>query len=120
MVGGAGKGAARGTHCALVLFCVSLCALASSPAAKGAVTATYVQGFGGEGTEGGHLSTPQGVAIDSKGNVWVADTGHDRVQEFDAEGKFVQEFGAFGSATGLFSEPQGIAIDSEGNVWIAD
>ncbi len=86
----------------------------------GAATATYVQGFGGENTEGGHLSTPQGVALDSKGNVWVADSGHNRVQEFDSEGKFIQEFGAVGSTSGLFSEPQGIAIDSEGDVWVVD
>jgi len=104
---------------ALVFLCASLAALASAPTA-GAATATYVQGFGGEGSEGGHLVEPSGVAIDSKGNVWVADTGHDRIQEFDSEGKFIQEFGAFGSASGLFSEPQGIAIDPEGDVWVAD
>src|SRR5215467_1527428 len=113
-----GRAAWQALLVALALLCAMFASWALARVA-GAATATYIQGFGGEGTEGGHLSAPQGVAVDSKGNIWIADTGHDRIQEFDAEGKFIQEFGAIGSTSGLFSEPQGIAIDSEGNVWIA-
>ena len=50
--------------------------------------------FGGSGSGGGELEKPAGVATDSSGNVWVADTGHNRVQEFNSKGEFVREFGA--------------------------
>ena len=76
--------------------------------------------FGGSGSGAGQLSAPGGVATDSEGNVWVADTGHNRVQEFNSKGEFVRQFGATGSGNGLFAEPRGIAIDSKGNVWVAD
>ncbi len=56
--------------------------------------------------------TPYDVAIDASGNVWVADTGHKRVQKFNSSGEFVSQFG-----TAI--EPRGIDIDSEGDVWVA-
>jgi YD repeat-containing protein len=80
----------------------------------------YSGTFGGDASGAGHLSTPGGVAIDSEGNVWVADTGHDRIQEFNSKGEFVNQFGTTGKGIGFFREPRGIATDSEGNVWVAD
>jgi YD repeat-containing protein len=76
--------------------------------------------FGGQGTGAGQLSAPTGVATDSSGNVWVADTGHSRVQEFNAKGEFVQEFGAEGSGNGAFKGPRAITVDSKGDIWVAD
>ncbi|MGA9875624.1 MAG: hypothetical protein WBQ21_07435 [Solirubrobacteraceae bacterium] len=74
--------------------------------------------FGGSGA--GQLEKPGGVAVDSSGNVWVADTGHDRVQEFNSKGEFVREFGAEGKEAGEFSSPRGIAVSSAGGVYVAD
>jgi streptogramin lyase len=76
--------------------------------------------FGGSGSGAGQLSSPAGVATDSSGDVWVADTGHDRVQEFNSKGEFVRQFGAAGKENGEFKEPKGIAVDSKGDVWVAD
>ncbi|HEY5286439.1 MAG TPA: hypothetical protein VIJ50_04980, partial [Solirubrobacteraceae bacterium] len=76
--------------------------------------------FGGSGSSAGQLSGPTGVATDSSGNVWVADTGHDRVQEFNSKGEFVREFGAEGSANGQFTGLRGIAVSSSGYVYVAD
>ncbi len=63
--------------------------------------------FGGEGTGQGQLDKPAGVATDSSGNVWVADTGHDRVQEFNSKGEFVREFGSEGKEDGEFTNRGG-------------
>ena len=41
----------------------------------------------------GSSANPYGVAIDSSGNVWVADTANDRIQEFTSGGAFIQTFG---------------------------
>jgi RHS repeat-associated protein len=75
---------------------------------------------GGEGSGAGNLSAPAAVATDSEGNVWVADTAHNRIQEFDSKGGFVRQFGAKGTGNGLLSEPHGVAIDAEGDIWVAD
>ncbi len=76
--------------------------------------------FGGSGSGSGQLSGPAGVAVDSSGDVWVVDTGHNRVQEFNSKGEFVREFGGSGSGNGVFSKPEGIAVSSSGNVYVAD
>ncbi len=76
--------------------------------------------FGGSGSGSGQLSGPAGVAVDSSGNVWVVDTGHNRVQEFNSKGEFVREFGGVGTGNGEFSNPHGIAVGSSGNVYVAD
>lgn len=74
---------------------------------------------GGDWSGAGKLSAPGDIAIDSKGNAWVLDTGHNRVQKFNSSGEFVLQFGSKGSGNGQFSEPQGIALDSEDDVWVA-
>ncbi len=66
------------------------------------------------------MSKPSGVAVDSEGHVWVADTESNRVDEFSSSGEFINKFGAEGVGHGLFKAPRGIAVDSEGHVWVAD
>jgi NHL repeat/WD40-like Beta Propeller Repeat len=51
--------------------------------------------FGGTGTAGGLFSTPGGVAVnDTSGNVYVVDSGNNRVQELGSGGAFVRAWGA--------------------------
>ena len=49
--------------------------------------------FGSGGSDAEHLSHPQSMAFDSYGNIYVVDTGNDRVQQFflqtTACGKFI-------------------------------
>src|SRR5262249_3519823 len=59
-------------------------------------------------------------ALDSSGNVWVADGDNNRVEEFTSTGTFLQAFGSFGSGNGQFDFPTGLAVDSSGNVWVAE
>jgi RHS repeat-associated protein len=76
--------------------------------------------FGKEGTAEGDLKKPAGVAVDSKGNVWVADTGNNRIEEFSATGTFLKAYGKEGTGNVQFKEPKGIAVDKEGYMFIAD
>ncbi|HEX7244190.1 MAG TPA: DUF6531 domain-containing protein [Solirubrobacterales bacterium] len=80
----------------------------------------YVDSFGGETSGPGRLSSPNAVAIDPDGHLWVADAGHRRVQEFDSSGAFVNEFGVAGPENGQFIEPRAVAVDPNGMIWVAD
>lgn len=71
-------------------------------------------------TTPGDFSKPTNIAIDDEGSIYVTDTLNNRVEVFDADGKFVREFGKAGDAPGDFARPKGIAIDSDGHVWVAD
>lgn len=75
---------------------------------------------GGDGNTAGRFSKPRGIAADSKGNFYIADTGNDRIQKFDADGKFVAVFGDPGEREGKMKEPNGVAVDAEGDIYVTD
>jgi RHS repeat-associated protein len=75
-------------------------------------------GIAGSGTK--QLHAPHGIATDSSGVVWVADTGNNRVEGFGPTGTYLEAFGKEGTTEGKLKAPKGIAIDAEGNAWIAD
>src|SRR3972149_6699925 len=76
--------------------------------------------FGTDGSGDGEFADPQGVAVDSTGNIYVADTDNDRIQKFNSNGNFILTFGTLGFGNGQFDGPQGVAVDSTGNIYIAD
>ena len=43
----------------------------------------YLGGFGGRGSEPGQFHTPHGLALDSRGYLYVVDTQNSRIQKFD-------------------------------------
>jgi DNA-binding beta-propeller fold protein YncE len=71
-------------------------------------------------TSPGDFSRPTGLAVDQEGNLYVCDTLNDRIEVFDADGKFVSAFGKNGDGPGYFARPKGVAIDSDGHIWVAD
>jgi len=66
------------------------------------------------------FAKPTNVAVDKDGNVYISDTLNNRIQIFDADGKFISMFGKAGDAPGTFQRPKGIAIDSDGHIWVVD
>jgi len=74
------------------------------------------------------LYSPQGVAVDSAGNLYVADPGNNRIRKVSngvittVAGNGTPGFsGDNGPATSAqLNRPQGVAVDSAGNVYIAD
>jgi hypothetical protein len=71
---------------------------------------------------------PDGVAVDSSGNVYVADTGNYLIREISPSGvvtTLAGQAGVQGSANGTgtaasFNTPTGVAVDSSGDVYVAD
>ncbi len=76
------------------------------------------------------LSQPQCVAVDGLGNVYVADTGNNRVRRVDAAtgvittiaGTGVSGFSGDGgpAVSASLAYPQGVAVDGLGNIFVAD
>ena len=76
--------------------------------------------WGSQGSGNGQFTGPQGLAIDSSNNVYVADQINSRIEKFDGNGSFLTQWGSFGSGNGQFNGPEGIAIDSSNNVYVTD
>jgi len=77
-------------------------------------------GSGGPGSGNGQLVQPEGVATDSAGNVYVADSGNDRVQKFTSSGAFIAKFGSKGAGDGQLNRPSDIAVDASGTIYVLD
>ncbi|MXZ34666.1 MAG: hypothetical protein F4Z21_05275, partial [Acidobacteria bacterium] len=89
------------------------------------------QGFGGDGDPAvtAQLRGPAGVAVDSAGNLFIADSGNDRIRRVDPSGVITTMAGmgarGFGGDNGSAVDaqlfiPAGVAVDSTGNLFIAD
>jgi DNA-binding beta-propeller fold protein YncE len=80
-----------------------------------------VSSFGAPGSGDGQFNDPRGVAVDSHGNIFVVDSGNNRVEEFDQNGNYLSQIGGVGNGPGQFVNPIGIAIDPFTNdVYVVD
>ena len=74
----------------------------------------------------GQFNEPWGVAVNQKGEIYVADTWNGRIQKFDSEGRFLAKWGRYGHSPNQLGDPEvlfgprGLALDSEGNLLVAD
>jgi DNA-binding beta-propeller fold protein YncE len=64
---------------------------------------------------GEHLVEPAGVALNSKGHIYVFHRGKHPLMEFDPSGKFLGSI-----ADDLFVTAHMVRIDAEDNIWTAD
>jgi uncharacterized protein (TIGR03437 family) len=90
-------------------------------------------GFSGDGgpAKSAKLHNPTGVAVDSAGNLYIADSLNNRVRKVDTNGvitTFAGSSNTFASGVGdgaaaasaNLNVPKGVAVDGSGNVYIAD
>jgi DNA-binding beta-propeller fold protein YncE len=80
-----------------------------------------VQTFAFDGTPGlsfGTLSTTRGMTTDKDSQLYVADTGNNRIVKFDAGGNQLAVITPPGPDT--FHSPYGVAVDKSGNLYVAD
>ncbi|MAE60914.1 MAG: hypothetical protein CMJ49_06095 [Planctomycetaceae bacterium] len=73
----------------------------------------------GESTDG-DVRSPAGLAVDTAGMLWVADSGHHRVLCFANDGRRQQCWGQFGDGWGDLRYPTDVAVTDDGIVFVAD
>lgn len=98
-------------------------------------SAGVVTAFTGSGSSGfadgtgaaASFDAPLGLAVDASGNVYVADSGNDRIRKISPTGVVttLAGSGSYGSVDGTgsaasFYRPTGVAVDGSGNVYVAD
>jgi sugar lactone lactonase YvrE len=102
--------------------------------AQGTIKTIAGTGDSGDAGDGGQalsaqLNSPQALAIDPHGDVFIADTGNNRVREIDSTGKIFTVAGSgdagYSGDTGeavraRLNSPTGLAVGFGGSLYIAD
>jgi tripartite motif-containing protein 71 len=70
----------------------------------------------------GSFDTPTAISLSqSSGDVYVLDTGNDRVQQFTATGSFIRAWGSTGTGPGQLTTPTALVVSpATGNILVAD
>jgi|GEM_PF-2426508 len=76
--------------------------------------------FGSVGSAPQQFRWPRGMAVDASGNIYVADTDMERVQKFDANGKFLQVFQGPENDIDGPAHPRAVAVNrTTGDIYTA-
>lgn len=101
---------------------------------SGMITTIAGTGFAGVLGDGGpavsaQVNEPEDVAVDSHGNLYIADYGNSKIRKIDASGTIttIAGTGSIGyggdggpATSAVLNLPTGVAVDTVGNVYIAD
>lgn len=83
--------------------------------AKFAPDGKFLMQWGTKGTGPGEFQTVHGIALDTQGNVYVADRENMRVQVFTADGKFLRQW-----KSEALGRPYGVVVAGDGTAFVAD
>ncbi len=88
----------------------------------------FIEKWGENGPGEGQFYYPQGVAVNSKGEVVIADAGNHRIEltlgpppdMMHLPGSFIRAFGKDGTGDGEFHNPLAVAVDAQDYIYVAD
>ena len=96
------------------------------------VAGTGIAGFSGDGVlaKESQLSNPTGLALDGKGNLFISDSGNERIRKVDLSTGIISTVAGTGvtgfSGDGIeatktqLSNPLGLAVDNQGDLFVVD
>jgi len=112
---------AKITRLALAATFVLIVAAAAAVILRGnpAPSFVYLRTIGTE--EGlGRLEQPVGVAVSPRGELFVTDSGNQRISVFDEQGTFLRAFGQAGDGPGELDRPMHLAFGPDGLLYVAE
>jgi hypothetical protein len=74
------------------------------------------------GTDGVSIPTfnGYGIAFDSSGKLFIADTFNNRIQKYETNGTLITQWGNLGTGDGELDWPHDLAIDFQDNIFVSD
>ncbi len=66
------------------------------------------------------FNEPSDIVRDSAGNYYILDSGNNRIQKLNSEGKFIKTIGRKGQGPGEFQATSSMDIDNEDNLFVFD
>jgi DNA-binding beta-propeller fold protein YncE len=82
---------------------------------------SYVTEWGSFGSGPTQFDSPTGIALSPGGDVYVSDSGNNRISRFGPDGQFVASYGALGGGAGQFREPNHLQFSpTNGDLYVTD
>ncbi|MBN1560090.1 NHL repeat-containing protein [candidate division KSB1 bacterium] len=104
-------------HFFVILLFVAIAPLLPS---ERKLNATFLFAFGEKGEQPAQFNRPLGVSADAKGNVYVSDSGNNRLQKFTPQGELIAFIGGFGWEKEQFQFPIDIFVYNSLDIFVAD
>jgi DNA-binding beta-propeller fold protein YncE len=75
---------------------------------------------GKSGNDEKHFRSPDDLAFNTAGEIYVADAGNARIVHLKKDGSFLGQWGTKGTGQSQFAAAHGLAISRDGRVYVAD
>jgi hypothetical protein len=81
----------------------------------------YSSSFGSFGVGEAQFVSPQDVAVDGSGNLYIANqvSGSPKIKKFNSKGEYLSQFGSGGTGNGQFQSIKGLAVAAGGEIWVS-
>ncbi len=84
----------------------------------------FILKWGEKGQNNGQFNNPCGIAVNSIGDVFVVDSGNNRIQHFTSNGKYIGQWGDSTPNTGTgeseFNNPFAVTVDNKNSIYVVD